>query len=315
MAAGQRFVETLATPRLLVIGGTGFIGHHLLAAVHKDWRVTSISLGPPSPLRFVDSVRYLQLDLTDADAVKNSLSEEYEYVVNLSGYIDHSLFKSGGRRLINAHFDALQNLVEVLPRDSLKRFVQIGSSDEYGNAPAPQHEGLREQPISPYSLGKVASTHFLQMLHRTEGFPAVILRLFLTYGPGQEERRFLPQIIKGCLSDLEFSTSEGQQLRDFCYVHDTVRAILLALKSEDAEGHILNVASGIPVTIRAMVDEVSHIVGRGSPQYGKVSYRPDENMTLYADIQKAQDILNWTPEVSLSEGLKQTINWMMQAHA
>ena len=111
MAAGQRFVETLATPRLLVMGGTGFIGHHLLAAVHKDWRVTSISLGPPSPLRFVDSVRYLQLDLTDADAVKNSLSEEYEYVVNLSGYIDHSLFKSGGRRLINAHFDALQNLV------------------------------------------------------------------------------------------------------------------------------------------------------------------------------------------------------------
>ena len=69
------------------------------------------------------------------------------------------------------------------------------------------------------------------------------------------------------------------------------------------------------MAIRAMVDEVSRIVGRGSPQYGKVSYRPDENMTLYADIQKAQDILNWTPEVSLSEGLKQTVNWMMKAHA
>ena len=60
------------------------------------------------------------------------------------------------------------------------------------------------------------STHFLQMLFRTEEFPMVILRLFLTYGPGQEDRRFLPQIIKGCLSDAKFPTSEGQQLRDFC---------------------------------------------------------------------------------------------------
>ena len=274
-----------------------------------------LSSNPPSPQRFVDFVEYLQLDLTDANAVKNSFSEEYEYVVNLSGYIDHTLFESSGRRLINAHFNALQNLVEALPRDSLKRFVQIGSSDEYGNSPAPQHEGLREQPISPYSLAKAASTHFLQMLHRTEGFPAVILRLFLTYGPGQENRRFLPQIIKGCLGDLEFPTSEGQQLRDFCYVHDTVRAILMALKSEDAEGQLLNVASGVPVTIRSMVDEVCCIVGMGRPQYGKVSYRPDENMALYADIQKAQDLLGWTPEVSLSEGLQQTINWMMKAHA
>ena len=153
------------------------------------------------------------------------------------------------------------------------------------------------------------------MLHRTEGFPAVILRLFLTYGPGQENRRFLPQIIKGCLSDVKFPTSEGQQLRDFCYVHDTVRAILKALKSEDADGQILNIASGVPVTIRSMVDEVCHIVGMGRPQYREVSYRPDENMTLYADIRKAQDVLGWTPEVSLSEGLKQTINWMMKAYA
>jgi len=309
-------VETLAKPHLLVIGGTGFIGHHLLKdSVELGWGTTSVSLNPPSPQRFVDSVRYLQCDLTDANAVKNLLDEEYEYVVNLGGYIDHTLFESGGRHLINAHFNALQNLIKDLPRSTLKRFVQIGSSDEYGNASAPQHEGLREQPISPYSLGKVASTHFLQMLHRTEGFPAVILRLFLTYGPGQEDRRFLPQIIKGCLSDVKFPTSEGRQLRDFCYVSDIVRAILIALESEDAEGQVFNVASGVPVTIRSMVDQVCQIIGRGRPQYGEVSYRPDENMALYADTRKAQDLLGWTPEISLSEGLKKTISWMMPAYA
>jgi len=89
------------------------------------------------------------------------------------------LYSEGGRKHLEEHFTSLKNLIEILPRDHLKAFIQIGSSDEYGNAPAPQHEGLRESPISPYSIGKVAATHFLQMLHRTENFPATILRLFL----------------------------------------------------------------------------------------------------------------------------------------
>ena len=180
-------MEEMNTPHLLVIGGTGFIGHHLLKSVQKKgWQMTSVSLNPPTEERFVDCVRYLRFDMTDQTLVKKNLSDDFDYVVNLGGYINHQLFLNGGRSLIETHFTALQNLLEVIPREKLKRFVQIGSSDEYGNAPAPQQEGLREQPISPYSLGKVASTHFLQMLHRTEGFPAVILRLFLTYGPGQD---------------------------------------------------------------------------------------------------------------------------------
>lgn len=64
-------------------------------------------------------------------------------------------------------------------------------------------------------MGKVAATHFLQMLYRTENFPATILRLFLTYGPGQDGRRFLPQVITGCLEGRSFPASEGKQLRDF----------------------------------------------------------------------------------------------------
>ena len=66
------------------------------------------------------------------------------------------------------------------------------------------------------------------MLHRTESFPATILRLFLTYGPGQNNLRFLPQIIKGCVNNQSFPTSAGEQLRDFCYVEDVVNAILLS---------------------------------------------------------------------------------------
>ena len=303
-------MASLNIPHMLVLGGTGFIGHHLLKALqHKCWQVTSVSLTPPTDFRFVEGVRYLHFDMSDRDLVKKYLSEDYDFVVNLGGYINHQLFRDGGRNLIETHFTTLQNLVETIPRRKLKRFVQIGSSDEYGNAPAPQHENLREQPISPYSLAKVAGTHFLQMLHRTEKFPALILRLFLTYGPGQDASRFLPQIIRGCLDNTEFPTSAGEQYRDFCYVEDTIRAILKVLVTPAVEGEVLNVASGEPISIRSMITKVCNLTGSGRPQYGKVLYRPGENMSLYADIKKIQGMLSWSPQVSLNEGLRETINW------
>ena len=302
-------METLKTPHLLVIGGTGFIGHHLLkASLQKDWQVSSVSLNPPTKGRFVDGVSYLHLDLTDRLLVKESLGEDFDYVVNLGGYINHQLFRDGGRELIEMHFTALKNMLEVLSRRKLKRFVQIGSSDEYGNAPAPQHEEMREQPISPYSLAKTASTHFLQMLYRTENFPAVTLRLFLTYGPGQDSGRFLPQIIRGCLDDAVFPTSAGEQLRDFCYVDDIVRGIFQALTLTVATGEVFNIASGEAVSIHAMIEKICALTDSGKPQYGKIPYRPGENMSLFASVSKAKKVLQWKPLISLEEGLTKTIN-------
>ena len=303
-------LEEMNSPHLLVIGGTGFIGHHLLRAAHqRDWEITSVSLNPPTKDRFVTGVSYLYFDLSNRGLVKKYLAEDFDYVVNLCGYINHKLFKDGGRNLIDTHFITIQNLVEVLPRNKLKRFVQIGSSDEYGNAPAPQNEKMREQPISPYSLAKVASTHFLQMLHRTENFPAVILRLFLTYGPGQDAGRFLPQIICSCLNNDTFPVSAGTQLRDFCYIDDTVSAIFHALEKQEVNGEVLNVASGEPVKIRDMIEKVCTLTGSGKPQYGKVSYRPGENMALYANISKEKKILQWEPRTNIDIGLQKTINY------
>jgi len=246
--------------------------------------------------------------MTDSSLVKKYLDKDFDYVVNLGGYINHKLFKDGGRNLIDKHFITIQNLVEVLPRNKLKRFVQIGSSDEYGNVPAPQFEELREQPISPYSLAKTASTHFLQMLYRTENFPAVTLRLFLTYGPGQDSGRFLPQIIRGCLDDAVFPTSAGEQLRDFCYVDDIVRGIFQALMLTVATGEVFNIASGEAVSIHAMIEKICALTDSGKPQYGKIPYRPGENMSLFASVSKAKKVLQWKPLISLEEGLTKTIN-------
>jgi len=260
--------------------------------------------------RCIKGVHYLQADLTDLEQTVTVLKGlAFEYVVNLSGHIDHAPLFDGGRKVIGVHFGGVQNLLQALDRAALKRFVQVGSSDEYGDLPAPQRESMREAPISPYSLAKVASTQLLQMLYRTEGFPAIVVRFFLVYGEGQDNKRFLPQIIQGCLEGRQFPTSEGEQLRDFCHVADISRGIIAALKAEQALGEVINLASGHPVTIRTMVEKVREQVGKGAPQFGKIPYRPGESMSLYADVEKASQLLGWQPEISLDKGLRRTIQF------
>jgi len=294
---------------LLIIGGTGFIGRNLsLSALKNGYRVVVLSLHSPNLEKKINNIEYLQADITQIDKLKEKIfNYSFDYIVNLSGYINHCNYSEGGKKVLDVHFGGVQNILQSTNLASLKRFIQIGSSDEYGNSSAPQAEDMRESPISPYSLGKVATTQLLQMLHRTEGIPAVTLRLFLVYGPGQDSNRFLPQIIKGCLSSSDFSASTGNQLRDFCYVDDVINGILLALKNDEVDGLVINLASGEPIKIREVVKLVQNSIGKGNAIFGKIPYRTGENMELYADITLANKILGWKPTISIEEGLKRTI--------
>jgi len=296
---------------LLVIGGGGFIGRHVVReAVKRGFQVSVLSLNLPSSDHMLENVNYFSADIRSLDSISNVLGTKYfHYVINFGGYINHSNFSDSGDDVINVHFGGVLNLVRCLDRSSLKRFIQVGSSDEYGNNQAPQDELHRESPISPYSFAKVAATQFMQMLYRTEDFPAVCLRPFLVYGPEQGRDRFIPQVIEGCLKGNHFPVSEGRQLRDFCYVHDIANAIFSSLESDNAIGEVINIAAGTPVSIRYVVETIRDIVGMGDPEFGVIPYRKNENMKLYADISKAKDILNWKPVILLESGLKKTIQY------
>ena len=298
--------------KLLVVGGAGFIGQHVITkALEEGFDTTVLSKNNSKTIDKLSGVSYLYADISHKAGLLNQLDRKaFDYIINLGGYVNHSNYLDGGDKVYDVHFNGVRNIVDCIDKSKLKGFVQVGSSDEYGNNSAPQFETQREAPISPYSCAKVASTFFLQTLYKTEGFPAVILRPFLVYGPGQGEERFIPQVIKGCVNNHKFPTSKGEQVRDFCFISDIVQAIFFALDNEQAHGEVINIASNKPITIKKMIDTIRGLIGSGEPQFGKISYRCGENMALYGDTTKAKLLLDWEPKISLEQGLEETIKWI-----
>ena len=298
--------------KILILGGSGFIGTHLLRkCINEGFNCLCVCLKNTNNFTKSKNVNYLKLDINDYAKVKELLGgKKFDYIVNLAGYINHINFSEGGRDTFNTHSTGLLNILQAVNLKKIKRVVQIGSSDEYGNLESPQNELMRELPFSPYSLAKLTCTNILQMLYRTEKLPVVIIRLFLVYGEGQDFKRFLPQVIKGCLLNEKFPTTQGQQIRDFCYVDDVVEGIFKALISEErVAGEIINIASGNPIKIKTIIEKIVNIIGSGNPLYGERKYRQGESMSLYADINKARKILNWEPKINIDNGLEKTIKY------
>ena len=295
---------------ILIAGGTGFLGYHLGCFFKKKgFAVTIISKKKPPKKRYIKNVDYKKIDLMDFKKLKKTISKNYDYVINASGYVNHALMKNGGNEVILNQLISTINLSRIFINSKIKKFIQIGSSDEYGEAKAPQEEKLREKSFSPYSYSKVAASHYIQMLHKSENFPAIVVRIFLSYGPAQDENRIIPQIIKGCLNNDSFATSKGEQLRDLIYIDDLVDAINKCLSLNKEEGNILNVGTGKPIMIKDLIKKIIQLIGTGRPIYGKYPYKKSENMKLYPNLKKFYKAVKWRPKYSIEQGLQKTINY------
>lgn len=304
-------MDCLKEKSLLVVGGTGFIGSALLQKANKlGMKTTSLSLRKPINTNIIECTNYVITDTSNFENLQEVFSDlKFHYIVNLAGYINHDLISNGGFSIVQSQINLLNNLVSIFNVKKLIRFIQIGSSDEYGLNKSPQMETTREDPISPYSLAKVMNAQYLQMLNKTENFPAVILRLFLVYGPRQKINRLIPHVIKSCLQNTNFTLSEGNQIKDFTYVEDVVDFILISLIKKNVEGNIINVGSGKPISVKNIVEMINSKIKSGNPKFSKKFNKNIENNELIPDLSKSKKLLNLSSKTSLDDGLQRTIDW------
>jgi nucleoside-diphosphate-sugar epimerase len=298
--------------KVLILGGTGFIGINLsLFLLKRKYNITVVSKNKPKKINKIKNIKYISLNLNNHKRVKEVIKDEYHYVINSSGYVDHDNYKKNGKNILRSHFLDILNLIEIfIGSKKLIKFIQIGSGDEYGENKSPMKEELREIPKSPYSYSKLALTKFLQMLNTNEKFPATVIRVFLAYGPYQEPNRLIPFIVKSCLSDKTFSVSPGIQIRDFCYIDDICDAILKIMRKKNQSFQIYNVGSGKKIKVRDLIKEIVSIIGKGNPLFGKIKMRKQETKILYPDLNKIKIELKWYSKTTLNLGLRKTINFI-----
>ena len=297
--------------KLLIIGGTGFLGYHVAKkAIKKKWVVHSFSSKNPKKKRLCKNVKYIICDITNKKKIYNNLKIKYDFIINLGGYVDHA----NKKKTFLSHYKGCKYLVDILQKKNLIpiKFIQIGTSIENLKIKSPQTE------VKPYKNFKIQSTYakskllasiFLINLYAQKKFPAVILRPYIVYGPKQDPNRFIPFVIDSCKKNKKFELSDCKQARDFLHVQDFVNLIFKIFKSNSkTNGDIYNVGFGKATILKQIVEFIKKEINSGYPEYGKFKLRPDEIKILYPKINKTKKTFKWKPKVKLFTGLKKLID-------
>lgn len=297
---------------ILVTGGAGFIGAHVVnQLVSKGHSVTvldNLSLGLKENVN--PKANLVIGDIRDSEAVTNSL-KNIEAVIHMAGLIvvPDSVKDPIGYSQVNVL--GTVNLLDCMRKEGVKKFIFSSSACVYGTPeklPITEDETIK--PDNPYGATKAAVETFLQAFNVNYNMDAVILRYFNPYGPGEmhkPETHAIPNFIQSALAKKPIPLYwNGEQIRDFIYIDDLVRAHVDVLNLEGYQ--IFNIGTEHGVKVKDVVEKIFKILGYRVPieDLGKRAGDVEANYASSAKIQKA---IGWRAETSLEEGLKKTIEF------
>jgi len=213
-----------------------------------------------------------------------------------------------------ANIDATLSLLVAARDAKVRRVVYAGSSSAYGDtAVLPKQEDMSNNPLSPYALQKLVGEQYMQLFLRLYGLETVTIRYFNVFGPRQDPGSpysgvisvFLRALTEGWAPTIH---GDGEQTRDFTYVSNVVRGVLLAAEAPQAPGEVINVATGSRISLNQLFKALKALTGSAlEASYGPS--RAGDVRDSQADISKAERLLGYTPIVPFDEGLKRTLAW------
>ncbi len=310
--------------RVLITGGAGFVGSHVAAALRAQDRdvvvLDDLSTGRIENLDGID-VTFVRGSVTDAAAVARAMQGATK-VVHLAAL--PSVARSVDRPLDTHHVCATGTAVVLLAaRDAHARVVYAGSSSAYGDQQVEQkHEGLREDPLSPYAAAKLAGELYCRSFARVYGLPVVVTRFFNVFGPRQPaDSPYSGVVAAFCRALLEGRAAridgDGGQARDFTYVEDVVAGVLQCLDASTMGCETVNLAYGRATTVRELYAQLCRLATErfgvtvipapvmAPPRTGDVRHS-------LADVARAKQRFHFAPQVGFAEGLQRTFEWYAQ---
>jgi UDP-glucose 4-epimerase len=300
--------------RILISGGAGFIGSHLANELQRRGHYVRVldDLSGGDPSRLAPEINFSRGDVCDVPKLW-SLLQGVEVVYHLAARVSVPASVLYPREYNQVNVGGTVALLEAC-RDvgSVKRVLLASSATVYGDhSVQPVHEDMATRPAVPYAVSKVAAEQYLFTMGRIAGFETVALRIFNAYGPGQPlpptHAPVIPQVMQQILgrgSVVVFG--DGTQTRDFVYVDDVVEALVAAAQAPNIDREIINVGSGIEVSINELIDQISQITNTKA----NVIYNKESSggiARLVADLNKARQLLKFRPRTQLESGLRRLL--------
>ena len=308
---------------VLVTGGGGFIGSQLVESLLRQGaRVRAFvrynSRADAGLLRLLpaelrEALEVVAGDLREWQSVRQAV-HGCEIVFHLGALISIPYSYEHPFEVAETNFMGTLNILMACHYLGVKRLIHTSTSEVYGTARyAPIDEAHPLQGQSPYSASKIGADKLAESFFCSYNLPVVTVRPFNTFGPRQTARAVIPTIITQALARSTIRLGNLSTTRDFTYVSDTVHGFLRAAEAENVEGRVFNLGTGQEVSIGELAKKVIRMVGK--PVKIVVDgerLRPEtsEVFRLLSDNSLAGECLGWRPEVSLDQGLEQTIAWI-----
>ena len=289
--------------KILVTGARGFIGSRLyqyLCETGADVYAVSRSFRSPHE----DGAHVWQGDLADSAAVQNLFRVvKPDIIFHMAGLAVGARDLSLVLPTLLSNLVTTANVLTAATEIGCQRIVFPASLEE------PDSE-VNPIPSSPYAAAKWASRAYARMFYQLYQTPVVIVRVFLTYGPGPEKQnKVIPYVIHSLLQGEPPKLTSGQRLVDWIYIDDVVSGLIAAAQAPGIEGDTIDLGSGILVSIQSAVQQIVRLVGAGvEPLFGALPDRAFEQVKV-ADTASAYAKLRWQPLTSLEKGLESTVAW------
>ena len=307
--------------KALVTGAAGFIGSTLAERLLQegaeivgldsftDYYPREIKESNLAGLRQQSRFRFIEARLQDADLTR--LLADRTHVFHLAAQA--GVRKSWGRDFAvytTNNVEATQILLEACVGLKLERLVYASSSSVYGDhVPMPMREDALPRPVSPYGVSKLAAEHLCTLYHANYGVPAVSLRYFTVYGPRQRPDMGFHKFLRAAIRKEPITLyGDGEQTRDFTYVHDAVTATIAAARRGVA-GRVYNIGGGSRVSVNQVLEIVGRLAGRALPVTIDPAQKGDMRHT-YADTVMARADLEFAPAFDLERGLAAEYHWL-----